>query len=118
MGSLFPAGRARATAPFCEVGTTWCPFSAYCADLQSDPINCGHCGIECSVVYGARGICCNGTCIDRDSDDANCGECGHACQATHGPGGICCGGRCFDRLVDTDHCGACGRDCDAGDGCV
>ncbi|AKU94821.1 hypothetical protein AKJ09_01485 [Labilithrix luteola] len=57
-------------------------------DPQTDPDNCGGCGIKCDPgVRCIRGRCgcapgtidCNGQCKDTRSDDNNCGACGYSC---------------------------------------
>lgn len=68
-----------------------------CADLNSDPANCGEVGNACAegetctggscgcggtgAACGAGESCCGGTCIDTSSDPMNCGGCGMACGA-------------------------------------
>ena len=60
-----------------------------CADLKSDPFNCGACGNVCaasqSCLAGRCGPCdgtlCSNTCVELSTDPANCGACGNACAA-------------------------------------
>jgi hypothetical protein len=80
-----------------------------CTDIQTDPKNCGDCGIVCPpgetcvtgkctcgavVVCAAADTCCtaNGVsaCTDLQTDSANCGSCGNACPT----GELCVGGAC------------------------
>lgn len=94
----------------CAPGKTLC--GTHCADIATDPDNCGGCGINCKVAGGAAGFCvdgactlscgsgtgdCNGNPLDGCetnlmSDPRNCGSCGASCD---GPSGQpCIGGRC------------------------
>ncbi len=59
------------TSLVCDPGLTNC--GGTCADLTSNPSNCGACGNSC-----ATGFCCDGTC------GTDCGG-GICCQ-----GGVCC----------------------------
>jgi murein DD-endopeptidase MepM/ murein hydrolase activator NlpD len=134
-------GRARA-APARQdcaaAGLTDC--AGVCADLSSDPNNCGGCGVVCEGCAG--GTCpqvslgcvsplveCAGVCADFSSDPFNCGGCGSACESGVCEGGICapvqvslgcvapmveCAGLCADLSSDPNHCGACGNACASG----
>src|SRR5262245_64478059 len=60
-----------------------------CADTQSDPDNCGGCGVVCEIEQTCQGgVCtcpdgrtvCGGVCVATQSDDANCGTCGNVCN--------------------------------------
>jgi hypothetical protein len=120
----------------CGAGQTSC--GSYCADLTSDPWNCGGCGQECNeprpYEYGVciDGRCeypcaegatdCDGTCTLLDWDPSNCGECGYVCPGSAPycnlgvcsvcpPGAALCGDECVDLLNDPDNCGACGNSC-------
>ena len=71
----------------------------YCADLQSDNLNCGGCGITCTGGEACvNGACtcppsqtfCGGVCTNMQTDPANCGSCGKACATSQG----CVGGSC------------------------
>jgi hypothetical protein len=54
---------------------TCCPLGG-CANLVTDPKNCGECDFPCSDSEE----CCDGTCANIKSDDVlNCGECGNRC---------------------------------------
>ncbi len=109
-------GSQKVTCPFaqtrCDASTNADAGTSYCADLQTDPVNCGKCGTTC--VDGAvcsAGQCthagptscqsnevlCNASsdagptyCADVNADDNNCGCCGNAC----GPSQSCRAGRC------------------------
>ncbi|MAQ17665.1 MAG: hypothetical protein CMN30_23080 [Sandaracinus sp.] len=66
-----------------------------CADLNSDPSNCGAPGNAC-----AEGEACTG-------GSCGCGASGAPC----GAGESCCGGVCIDTQSDGMNCGACGTVC-------
>ncbi len=79
------------------------------ANLQTDPANCGACGMACQPPAGATATCSAKTCgyacvaglgdCDGDStngcetdvltDSANCGVCGHACNGAACSNGYC-----------------------------
>lgn len=59
---------------------------------NSDPNNCGGCGIVCS---GATPICIGGSCQS-------------SCPV---PPNTMCGAACIDTQSDPDHCGACDNEC-------
>ena len=76
-----------------------------CVDTQTDPLNCGGCGIACdggkfcntgacSATCGAL-TTCGASCVDTQTDPGNCGGCGNAC-----PSGQVCG------LGGPDVCGS------------
>ena len=95
----------------CAPGFTLC--GGICAELSSDPANCGACGVVCEADPGgatvscAGGEClytvtgpmacapgftlCGGICAELSSDPANCGACGVVCspQAPSCIGGVC-----------------------------
>lgn len=80
----------------CGPGQTCCDDS-YCANLGSDPSNCGDCGTECFI-----GEECNrGTC--------ECGvDCDDGVDCTDDP---CVGGRCEHHTYDADGDGYCRAGC-------
>jgi hypothetical protein len=80
----------------CSPGETFCNLEdGYCADLQTDALNCGACGNMCPVNNCSGGVCggggiqncappfavCGDACVDTSSDQLNCGTCGKACAA-------------------------------------
>ena len=86
---------------WCVEGTVRC--SGTCADVASDPDNCGACGNACggSTPVCIDGTCganpcvfpfipCGGVCVDPSSDRDNCGGCDILC----GPFEACIGGFC------------------------
>jgi len=74
-----------------------------CADLNSDPANCGEVGNACAEGE----TCFMGSC--------GCGSTGAACAS----GQSCCGGACIDTTADAMNCGGCGVECGAqGPNCV
>ena len=84
----------------CVPGRTLC--GAVCVDTESDPINCGGCGVACAAGeacvgrrYEAAGcpgtqMDCGGMCVDTQSNDVHCGGCGFVC----GPKQRCTMGMC------------------------
>lgn len=74
------------------------------ADLSSDPLNCGACGIGCKageVCWHAACGCppgytqCGDRCTRLDKDPANCSACGNKCDVDNidaGPGAFACDG--------------------------
>jgi hypothetical protein len=108
-----------------------------CADLQTDPMNCGRCNARCAGganCDAGRCACptgqlnCDGRCTDISTDPTNCG----ACRITCGEGGVCedsacttcgtgrtaCSGRCVDVMTDRFNCGMCARGCGSGEACA
>ncbi len=69
----------------------------FCADLQTDRLNCGMCGVACP----AGNVCEGGRCVV-------------SCL----PGQTACGGVCRDLQTDRAHCGMCGNACAAGQACT
>lgn len=112
-GEMCSAGMC---ATYCQTGYMPCsgggadggPSGPYCANLNSDPNNCGACGNVCSNNHGIPS-CTNGTCattclgtyvdcdknpatgceVDLATDPKSCGKCGHDCL-----GGTCAGSLC------------------------
>lgn len=81
-----------------------------CVDTQSDPYNCGSCGLQCKP--GER--CDKGEC--KLSCPTTAPKCGppekETCCALS-----CCNDACIDIQNDRNHCGACGRQCPSGFRC-
>jgi hypothetical protein len=106
------------------------------ADPQTDPFNCGACGVRCdtTVLHAtttcAAGVCgyssCNANWGDCDVDYQNgcetdlrttlahCGACDSPCTNTHATGSVCSGGACTAPSCDSNW-GNC--DGDNKDGC-
>jgi hypothetical protein len=111
----------------------------YCADVATDPYNCGECGYQCDPPgpneYGicVEGSCdyacyegaeyCDGECAYLDWDANNCGACGNVCEGPdpHCSSGVCsecgsgqvvCDDTCTDRNWDSNNCGECGNVCE------
>jgi hypothetical protein len=103
-----------------------------CVDVETDPNNCGNCGVTCEpgkictkgavtgrccvLEYGAckresdcckNNMCCEGTCVYDQDASANCGVCGRACKQ----GEACCNYDCVNLQRDPDHCGTCKNEC-------
>ena len=116
-----------------------------CAQMATDPANCGACGHVCAPgqvcvdgvcgcggVGACSGTCCGNVCVDTTTDLKHCGRCGHVCVAGErcvggqcacgfqecGPGTTCCGGACVNLKTSPKHCGGCGRACSGEDRCV
>jgi hypothetical protein len=75
-------------------GKSVCPSG--CADLQSDPANCGSCGVVCPTG-GGTAACTGGT-----------------CSITCPAGKTLCAGECVDLQTDVKNCGYCGKVCPTG----
>lgn len=58
---------------------------SYCANVDSDPLNCGACGNKCDAGNG----CCGGVCVALGTEK-NCSACGHEC----GWDSVCASGAC------------------------
>lgn len=80
----------------CPEGQLVC--NGVCADAQSDPTNCGACGIACTgVALCQQGVCCDpigsvcgDVCADLTRDRNNCGTCGLVCpMGTECTLGVC-----------------------------
>ena len=113
----------RCIAPICTTATsmrpcdngdagtgTCCGLS--CAQLSSDPLNCGVCGRLCTTdEVCQRGTCAVATCTAPLQ--------GNPCHAVDGGAdGQCCGTGCLNVRTDRLNCGACNRVCPGDAGCV
>ncbi|MGK4007579.1 MXAN_6577-like cysteine-rich protein [Sorangium sp. So ce1036] len=105
-GGATGAGSASASGgvdvPTCGAGEAECDGG--CVDLQSSPVHCGRCGVQCAPDETCtEGACrCNEgltacvaagasrACVDLSSDPLHCGGCGAACA----PGLSCHAGAC------------------------
>ncbi len=79
-----------------DAGAPGCQDS--CADLDTDPKNCGMCGRACADSEACKdGVCqcagttCGGVCVNTKADPDNCGTCGKACAADES----CVASRCL-----------------------
>jgi hypothetical protein len=101
-GSSAESGSS-ANAPSCPPGETFCDLEGgYCADLQTNDLNCGTCGNNCSADTP---VCFNGLCFVPGDVPGQQGQDG--CDE----GLILCNGICVDPLTDSNNCGACGIGC-------
>lgn len=88
-----------------------------CLDTQSDPNNCGGCGIMCS---GAE-VCMGGTCTTDIPCVPSCaagescvgGVCRCGTNPSCGSALSCCSGVCVETDNNVRNCGRCGLDCGA-----
>jgi hypothetical protein len=124
-----------------DTGACTSMCNGQCADLKTDPMNCGKCNTMCPMgATCVQGSCqcpagqtkCGANCVDTKTDIANCGKCGTICGndagAPMGGGmwqcmnGACvvgcpmgktnCSDACVDTQTDMDNCGMCGNPCD------
>ncbi|MEM6791539.1 MAG: hypothetical protein AAF715_28740 [Myxococcota bacterium] len=111
-------------------------ITSTCVDWDTDPNNCGGCGVQCAAGDACvAGVCVceecgTGSCVDLDTDPNNCGECGEICD----PEDICFSGNCtcpssagYDNCSgncislgsdDPNNCGSCGTTCTGGKVCT
>ena len=100
-------------------------------DLTLDALNCGACGVACSLPNG-RVTCVDGACraagclngwVDANGDEAD--GCEYRCTPTEDAAEVCdgrdndCDGTTdngFDVMADVMNCGACGNACVAANG--
>jgi len=110
--------------------------ATYCANTQTDSVNCGICGVACmsgQLCAGGQCLTCGAMtacspdggavyCANIQTDNANCGACGNICDA----GQMCssgqctancaapmveCSGECTSVGTDPTNCGDCGATC-------
>jgi C1A family cysteine protease len=96
-----PIAVVQKPAGTCYMGMTSC--NGVCTDMQTDPLNCGACGDQCSpgepCTGGSCGIACPqgrtqcrpGECLDLQNDPENCGACGASCGLRE----TCSQGKCY-----------------------
>jgi hypothetical protein len=106
----------------CPSGTTACGAGKppSCADLSSDPSNCGSCGNTCSAGQGClQGLCapsCGantfGSCSGGGLPNGGGLDCSHCGQIPS-----VCGNSCADLASDPRNCGTCGNQCAPGQSC-
>src|SRR5262249_5817211 len=127
--------------PICAEGFDKCGLA--CADLSSDPLNCGGCGVTCSIgelCQENRCQCrpgtslCGNACVSTETDPRHCGGCtgldgGAACAPEQvcelgqcraeclNPRSTRCGQSCVDLRSDVNNCGQCGRRCGNAQSC-
>jgi len=100
-------------------GTVAC--GNFCADTQTDPGNCGVCGVAC----GSGQTCTGGECVPLCADNGVCtssGYCATACPTGSALCGAASSGEstsfCSNEQTDPLNCGACGIACPSGQSCV
>jgi hypothetical protein len=104
-----------------ECGTAYAPV---CADLATDSLNCGACGVVCGpgthcekgkcACDAAGGLCagnCNGACAITELCSAS------SCVGSCPTGATACAGGCTDTKSDPVNCGGCGKRCLGGRAC-
>ncbi len=123
----------------CEPGEEDC--GGTCVNIDSDPENCGGCGIDCTgedmaCVLGSCELACQDpetecgdVCVNIQTDAQNCGGCDVVCE----DGELCnagacaldcdmgltaCGDSCVDLQADPNFCGACDVACVGEEMCV
>ena len=115
-GQTCSAGQCKTSG--CPGGTVACRGA--CVNLQSDPANCGKCGVackpgdvctagQCRVGCPAGTTACSGACVNLSSDSNNCGSCGTKCK----PGSVCVAGACSGGCTPSpEKCDGKDNDCD------
>ncbi len=86
-----------------------------CADLSTDPDNCGACAVRCPSGQSCRAGVCSGTAAPCNAP----GQRGAYCDLSKNTTSICCPGTgCVDTATDNGNCGACGVGCPLGTTCA
>lgn len=127
----------------CPNGEFYCTpagaSSGACADVMTDPNNCGRCNAPCAAgescvggvcACGAGQTTCAGSgCVDLATDPDHCGSCTNVCaspltcqsatcECAIATDTYCAGtNSCTDLLTDSLNCGKCGTSC-GGAACV
>lgn len=111
----------------CVAGTCWCGTGppcestesccggpgGVCIDTQSNPNNCGVCGLVCDDT-GPE--CMEGKCTCGDQPACSWTDDARSCRSEdHSMYQLCCDGECT--VMDEDNCGRCGIDCDEDETC-
>ncbi len=89
-----------------------CCQSSCLNTFDTDPFNCGDCGVTCQD----GGICVEGQCR---IPDPSCGPNNNnaLCVTSTGVAGACCFSECVDNNTDVLDCGGCGTACPIGASC-
>jgi hypothetical protein len=93
---------AQTTTSTCSAGQSLCGTT--CANIATDPANCGACGLVCSAVNATATVCSNGTCHVQV-----CAAGFADCNNNEADG-------CETNLSTVTNCGACGLVCSTGNG--
>jgi len=134
VSSNLGGGANAGTGETCPTGQVECSLG--CADLTSNPANCGQCDMACGaakICVASLCVCqgslqdCSGSCLDVSTDNAHCGDCTTQCGAgqtcSNGrcvcgtSGQVACSGTCTDIQTDPNNCGSCGYKCQSGQTC-
>ena len=89
--------------------------SAFCANLKTDPNNCGGCGNSCGAVTGGTATCKAGLCTFDCGGGAGSTKVVCGSKSTGGDGGVV--PYCTDLASDHENCGACGAVCPGNQQC-
>ena len=89
------------------------PAGNACADLASDPLNCGGFGFTCPAGQTCAHGVCSGTPVE-----CGLGRIGGFCNLDAGLEVCCPGVGCTDLSSDVANCGSCSQTCSPGQSCV